>query len=369
LPGEFRLGNRPPLTGIRALALVPVVVYHSNYDWMPGSQVVSLQIFFVLSGFLITSMLASEARRNGRISLKRFYARRIVRLYPPIVLTVALIGIYSYFVYVAAAASRVWSDALAALFYYYDYRVAFGHGALYGFFGPCWSLSIEEQFYVLWAILMTVAVATHRRRLAYGFAIGGTLLSLADTAYLTLRVSHVGFAEYARIYYAFDTRAYALFLGCLLGLLASDGWYQNWSRSAQRMLAAAAALSAAFLVWLLFAQFGANWIVRIILLLFPLSTLAAAIIVTYFVICPNGWGSRFTGLRPLVYVGQISYTIYLIHVPVYLALVPYTNRTTFSVHWFAHWLLALAVIAVIASASWHFMEKPLQAWRDRSAAK
>ena len=74
-PYRFRLGNRPPLTGIRALALFTVLTYHSNFETLPGTWV-ALQVFFVLSGFLITAMLAGEGHRNGRISLGAFYARR-----------------------------------------------------------------------------------------------------------------------------------------------------------------------------------------------------------------------------------------------------------------------------------------------------
>ena len=110
----FRLGNRPPLTGIRALLMIPVVVYHSNFKTLPGAWV-PLQVFFVLSGFLITAMLDSEGRRNGRISLKGFYSRRVVRLVPPLLVTVALMAVYASFVHVADASQRIWGDSAAAL--------------------------------------------------------------------------------------------------------------------------------------------------------------------------------------------------------------------------------------------------------------
>ncbi len=85
---RFRLGNRPPLTGFRAFALSTVLVYHSNFHTWPGSWI-AIQMFFVLSGFLITAMLAAEGDRNGRVSLRSFYARRAARLLPPLVLTIA----------------------------------------------------------------------------------------------------------------------------------------------------------------------------------------------------------------------------------------------------------------------------------------
>ncbi len=93
-PPKFRLGNRPPLTGMRAFALSTVLIYHSNFHTWPGSWI-AIQIFFVLSGFLITAMLAGEGDRNGRISLKGFYSRRAARLLPPLFLTIALLAIYA----------------------------------------------------------------------------------------------------------------------------------------------------------------------------------------------------------------------------------------------------------------------------------
>ena len=101
----FSLGNRPPLTGVRALALFTVLIYHSNFHTLPGTWV-ALQIFFVLSGFLITAMLSAEGKRNDRISLRNFYERRAARLLPPLLLTVGLLAIYASIVHVADAAER-----------------------------------------------------------------------------------------------------------------------------------------------------------------------------------------------------------------------------------------------------------------------
>ncbi|MGH9081624.1 MAG: acyltransferase family protein, partial [Acidimicrobiales bacterium] len=231
----FRLGNRPPLTGIRALALFTVLAYHSNFKTFPGSWV-ALQVFFVLSGFLITAMLAGEGRRNGRVDLKQFYTRRAARLLPPLLLAIALLAIYAYFVHVADASARVWGDSSAAFFYYADYRQALGHAPFFGYFAQSWSLSVEEQFYVVWSVLMVAAVAWHRHRLAYGFAIAGIALSIADRLWLTLGPHHVDNAVFTRVYYAFDSRADALFLGCLLGLLAADGRFSGWQRWTVRTL-------------------------------------------------------------------------------------------------------------------------------------
>ncbi len=156
LPG-FRLGNRPPLTGIRALVIGSILVYHSNlanphsdFTALPGAWA-AISVFFVLSGFLITSMLMAERERKGRISLRNFYTRRALRLLPPLAITVGLLAIYAAVVYVPYAHQRVWADISAAAFYYADFRSASGHEFFLGYLGQAWSLSIEEQFYVIWA--------------------------------------------------------------------------------------------------------------------------------------------------------------------------------------------------------------------------
>jgi peptidoglycan/LPS O-acetylase OafA/YrhL len=305
-PYQFRLGNRPPLTGLRFCVLLGVLIYHSNFRSLPGAWS-GLQVFFVLSGFLITAMLASEGRRKGRISLSNFYTRRAARLVPPLLLTAALLAVYAAFVHVADASQRIWGDSLAAMFYYADYRQAFGHAPFFGYLAQTWSLSVEEQFYIIWSVLMVVAVAAQRRRLAYAFAIAGIALSVADRLWIVFRAPHFNAVAFSRAYYAFDSRADALFIGCLLGLLAVDGYLHGWKRWPTRLLSVSAAAAAALLVWILvsthlFTESVAAWWL-------PVSAVAAAVAIAYLVISPQGIGSRFAGLGFFVFVGNLSYTV------------------------------------------------------------
>jgi peptidoglycan/LPS O-acetylase OafA/YrhL len=361
---RFRLGNRPPLTGFRAFALSTVLVYHSNFKTWPGSWI-AIQMFFVLSGFLITAMLAGEGDRNGRVSLKGFYSRRAARLLPPLMLTIAGIIIYASFVHVADASARVYGDSAAAMFYYADYRQAFGHAPFFGYLAQTWSLSVEEQFYVIWSVLMVTAVSLRKRGLAYVFAIAGLALSTADRLWQTFSAPHFNDAVFTRVYYAFDTRADALFLGCLLGLLANDGYLTGWRRWPTRILSLGAVVSVAFMIWILWN--APLFQERMVVWWIPLTTVASAIIIVYFVICPKGIGSRFVGLGLFVFLGDLTYTLYLVHFPVYLALQPGADGT----HW-SYWpteLVRLAIIFAIAIGSWFFIEKPLLRWRQRSAAR
>jgi peptidoglycan/LPS O-acetylase OafA/YrhL len=322
-------------------------------------------MFFVLSGFLITAMLASEGDRNGRVSLKGFYSRRAARLLPPLMLTIAGIIIYASFVHVADASARVYGDSAAAMFYYADYRQALGHAPFFGYLAQTWSLSVEEQFYVIWSVLMVTAVSLRRRGLAYGFAAAGLLLSIGDRLWQAYSAPHFNDAVFTRIYYAFDTRADALFLGCLLGLLATDGFLSGWKRWSARTLSVAAVASVGFMIWILFNS--PLFQERMVVWWIPLTTIASAIIIVYFVICPKGLGSRFVGLGVFVFLGDLTYTLYLVHFPVYLALQPGADGT----HW-SYWpteLVRLAIIFAIAIGSWFLIEKPLLRWRQRSAAR
>jgi peptidoglycan/LPS O-acetylase OafA/YrhL len=356
----FSLGNRPALTGIRAIGVSLVLIFHSNFQTLPGSWIV-LGVFFVLSGFLITTMLGSEHQRTGRISLGRFYSRRAVRLLPPLFLTVALLAVYAWFVHVADAGQRIWGDSAAALFYYADYRQAFEHNPLYsGYLTQCWSLAVEEQFYLIWAALLLVALKFGRRKLAYAMAFTGIVACTLNRTLIVLTAPHWSLSVADRVYYPFDTRADALFLGCLLGLLATGGRLDNWPTNAQRALSVAAVAATATMVWILFSvSLGLR---SLPLVWLPVSEVASAVIIVYLVVRPSGLGTKVVGLSALVLVGNMSYTIYLIHWPIFVAISPTT------VGW-PYWeldVVRMAIVIPIAVASWYLMERPLTRWRRRA---
>ncbi len=360
-PKRFSLGNRPPLTGIRAIGVSLVLIFHSNFQTLPGSWV-ALGVFFVLSGFLITAMLAGEQQKTGRISLRNFYMRRAVRLLPPLIIAVALLGIYASIVPVFEAGSRVWGDSLAALFYYSDYRSAFGHEPVLGFFAQCWSLAVEEQFYVIWAVLIVAALKARKRTLAYVFACSGIVICAANRMRIVYSAPHWNSAVAGRVYYAFDTRADALFLGCLLGLLATGGFLTGWGVWAKRVLTVLALASGAVMIWIILNVSLAPRSLPLVWL--PVSEVASAVIITYLVVKPEGLGSRAFGWRPFVWVGNMSYTIYIVHWPVYVAVSPFTVKWPF----WAIETVRLAIILPFSAASWYLMERPLMRWRRKTLA-
>jgi peptidoglycan/LPS O-acetylase OafA/YrhL len=352
----FRLGNRPALTGIRAIGVSLVLIFHSNFQTLPGSWV-ALGVFFVLSGFLITSMLATEHQKTGRISLSKFYYRRAARLLPPLVMTVALLALYALIIPVWNAPKRIWGDSAGALFYFADYRSAFGHEPFGGFMAQCWSLAVEEQFYLIWAALFLVVLKFGNRRLAYAMAITGIVVCFANRMRIVLEAAHWNSYVAGRVYYAFDTRADALFLGCLLGLIATGGHLEGWRPWARRLLTLLAIASTGVMVWIILSVSLAPRSLPMLWL--PVSELASALIIVYFIVQPQGLGTRLMGISALVFVGNMSYTIYLIHWPIYVAISPYTVRWSYPVMDLAR----AALIIPIALASWFLVERPLMRWR------
>jgi peptidoglycan/LPS O-acetylase OafA/YrhL len=262
---------------------------------------------------------------------------------------------------VVDASQRIWGDSAAALFYYADYRQAFGHAPFLSYLAQTWSLSVEEQFYVIWSVLMVIAVSFHRRFLAYAFAVVGLALSIGQRLWLVFSAPHYKNGIFDRTYHAFDTRADALFVGCLLGLLAADGVFEGWKERSQQLMAVVAAAAAAFLVWmLLYSSLPSE---NVLIWWLPTTSVAFAIIIMYFVICPGGWGSKVIGVGVFVFIGEMSYTLYLVHFPVFIAVSPST------LHW-AFWpteALRLAIVFSIAVVSWYTIERPLMRWRRRSA--
>jgi peptidoglycan/LPS O-acetylase OafA/YrhL len=339
--------------------MVPVVLYHASLTAMRGAWM-PLEVFFVLSGFLITTMLASEHQRRGTISLGKFYSRRAVRLLPPLVMTIALLGLYAWLVHVNDASQRVWGDSAAALFYS-DYRQAFEHDPLYsGFLTQCWSLAVEEQFYLIWAALLVVSLKFGKRQVAYGLAITGIVLSAVDRVHIVLAAPQWTLAVGDRTYYAFDTRADALFFGCLLGLIATGGHLEDWGPRAKRVLVVVALASTAIMLWILFnVSVGAR---SLPLYWIPVAELASVVFIVYFIVHPKGAGTRLIGISALVLVGDMTYTIYLVHYPIFVAVSPTTVGWPF-------WLIEVVRIALVIPlvvASWYLVEKPLMQWRRRA---
>lgn len=297
-----------PLDGLRAVAVCLVLLHH-RVPWAPGGFL-GVDVFFALGGFLITTLLLRERARNGRINLRRFYLRRILRLYPALLACVVL-TIPLWLWAPAEDGQRGWTaSASAATFYYANF--------VWPHLGPLahtWSLSIEEQFYLLWPLVLTAALATRSAKAPALLAIASILGAAI------LRVSLYDLSDTARsaqALYAFTpVRIDSLMIGALGALL----WNSDRVGPALGRVASTPGLIECLLAALAVAAFFVNW--EDPSLFYGGFTLVAALS-TLLVLALAAAPAKRPAIRcltskPAVWVGKRAYGIYLYHLPIYLA--------------------------------------------------
>jgi peptidoglycan/LPS O-acetylase OafA/YrhL len=355
-----------PLDGIRALAVLAVLATHAGIPFLPGGFA-GVDVFFVLSGFLITSLLYDELVVTGRIDIGAFWTRRARRLLPAaLVMIVTVVAARPLFVPDSVAALR--GDAIATALWSGNWRWAlqgtdyFAQGGTPSPLQHTWSLAVEEQFYLLWPLLIVACRMVRRRRLL--------TISLAGVAASAL-VTYVlaGVASPGRVYFGTDTRAQELLVGAALAALLAPTWrWRAASAARERPTQAAARRPLPFLMSLcgLAALTGVATIAdgapsefRYGLML--LTALAAAALVGGVVLDPGQLVARLLSTRLLVGIGRISYGLYLWHWPVYLAL----DGERSGLHGYALAALRVAVTSVLAGASFVLIEHPAQRVRAR----
>ena len=297
---------RPALDGLRALAVVAVLMFHSGSKYFfpglyPGGKY-GVDIFFVLSGYLITGLLLAEQHKTGTVSLRNFYVRRALRLVPGLVL---LIG-YTAFVVVVVGHNAEGRSAFIAVipvvFYVGNWAVAANPKQL-GLFGHTWTLALEEQFYLCWPPVLKWSLRRDpkARRIATGLAVAVVAIGLLRAA---LTVAHVG-----NIYqpiWRFD----GLFLGSLLAVFLDridDG------RLRRRLQSPVLALAAFAVVFVLSLELPTHTRLEGIGGL-SLFLVGAAVVVGYAALADQRRGlNRVLSLKPLAGLGRISYGVYLFH--------------------------------------------------------
>jgi peptidoglycan/LPS O-acetylase OafA/YrhL len=288
----------PELDGLRALAVLLVVAEHT--DLLRGGYI-GVDIFFALSGFLITTVLLEEHAERGTFSLPRFYARRVLRLYPALVVVVLAtipLGV--------ALGGRAGSDTLHevpfAFTYSLNYVMGTGH-YLTGAISHLWSLSIEEQFYLVWPVLLLVMLRNRRAALAATLGVAAALVALGP--------GFVGLQSVRYEYFAIEARAAQLLIGAA-GALA----WSLWRAPAQ--LTRGAAIAGALVIATVVVD--DSWPVpRWPDLMPPLLAVATTAIIVH-VVSGSSRGFRVLSFAPALALGRISYGVYLWHLPIMFAL-------------------------------------------------
>jgi peptidoglycan/LPS O-acetylase OafA/YrhL len=365
------LGHSRALDGLRGLAVVMVMFFHfaGHHDFWGVNVLVGgwagVDVFFCLSGFLITALLLDERRMHGRLTLPAFWARRACRLLPALVLMLVVwtttLMVFGEHRWLATTPSgdgsgrivdtgpAIW-DVVVALFYGANWNIL--HGGMEAPLGHLWSLAVEEQFYLLWPLLLLALLRlTGRLRL---LVLGGLIAVSAALPWLYWD----GGAGAQRIYFGTDTRA----VGLLMGSFAALIWHRRHvAQRLTRLAGLRAWVGLAFVLWVAFT--GRNSPQKFLVFL-ALLALAVAQLVPY--LAENrGLLSRVFGLRSLVWLGKRSYALYLWH---------YVWATwTHALPFWTGLALGLAGTFACTVLSWRLVERPAlrfgQRWAVRPRAR
>ena len=391
-PGGTTLSYLPGLDGMRALAVIAVLLYHAGLAWVPGGFL-GVEVFFVISGYLITALLLAEWRQTGSIDLKAFWLRRARRLLPALYLL--LVGTLSFAVlFLPEEVARLRDDVVAALAYVTNWLLIFSRESYFEAAGRpsllqhLWSLAVEEQFYIIWPLLLTAGLVFLPRRYRLPAVLGGAVVSAALMAVL-----YQPDTDPSRIYYGTDTRAAGLLFGAALAfvwapeLIRVSARYDPGDRhrplqrarrhvrhrlgwTVPRLLDLVGLAALGMLVWFClsldefrpfiyqggFALVAVVTTLLILIVVHPRAQVGANVL---------GWG-------PLRWAGQRSYSIYLWHWPVFVVTRPQLDVPLEGVPLF---LLRMVVTFVLADLSYRFVETPIRrgalerSWRSLREAE
>jgi peptidoglycan/LPS O-acetylase OafA/YrhL len=366
----------PALNGLRALAVLGVMAYHLQLGWASGGYL-GVDLFFVLSGFLITSLLLEEWVGTGRLDLVEFWARRAKRLLPA--LFVVLVALAVYLVLNGRLGgpggnglvdlSGLRGDALATLLYVGNWHAIFAHQSYFAQFSTpsplqhTWSLAIEEQFYLVWPLLLFLILRGARRawrQVGLATAVAATLLSAGLMALLF----HPG-GDPTRIYYGTDTRLFDLMAGVTVAFL-SAARPQPKPRARRALHLAGPAGAAALAVFWVTAGTSQgvpkNWMFDGG---FLLCAVLAAVVVADARLLAQGPFARLLSTPPLHFLGTISYGVYLWHWPIFVYLsAGRTGLGTLPLD-----LVRLAATLGLATASFYLVERPIRRKRFRGSIR
>jgi peptidoglycan/LPS O-acetylase OafA/YrhL len=364
------------LDGLRGTAVLAVLLYHGGLSWAPGGYL-GVEVFFVLSGFLITSLLVAEWQRSSTIALGAFWLRRARRLLPALFLLVAAIGVYYVFAGPAQAVPGLKGDGISALTYFSNWHQIVAGTNYFAATGPVsplehtWSLAIEEQFYLVWPLVVLAVLWLARRRgeappagagrrplvLLLVLSLGGAIASAVDMALLL-----DGGRNLSRVYYGTDTRASGLLIGASLAialeLLRATAQTTTRLTAATRRLKrisgpAALVALAMILTAMALVNGATSW-------MYPYGLLgldgAVVVLILAAVAHPGVFAARILAWGPLRALGAISYGVYLWHFPLFLWL----SADTTSVSGARLLIVRLVITLAVSIASYVVIEQPIR---------
>lgn len=357
-PHMVETGSRIPhiraLDGLRGIAVAGVLLFHS--ERIRGGYL-GVDLFFVLSGFLITSLLLAERSATEHTSLLGFWSRRARRLLPALGLVLVAVLIYSVTLAPADQLMRIRVDMFATIGYVANWRAIFRSISYFEILKSVpspldhmWSLAIEEQFYVIWPVVFLAIASVAKRAVAPAVLVVALLLGSLSTIRMAMLWNP---GNVNRAYYGTDTRAFALFAGiALAAYVAFRGHPRN--RVARAGIEVSAIFSVFFLAWMWLSVSGQSG--RLYRGGFFVAGIAAALVIAAATNPDRGIVARVFSFGPLCWLGLISYGLYLWHWPINVLLTP--DRT--GLGGWNLFLVRTAVALLVALASYHFVEMPIR---------
>lgn len=351
----------PGLDGLRAIAVLAVIVFHLGFDWAPGG-LLGVGIFFTLSGYLITDILLSQLNQRGKIDFLRFWAARARRLLPALFLMLAIVTAWVT-IFGPAQPDQFRKAVVSAVFYVNNWEQIFANVSYFARFAPegplnhLWSLSVEEQFYIFWPFLLLAGVKlVHERPLPSGVRPRLAVLTIvvALISIIEMAILYKPSLDPSRIYYGTDTRAAGLLFGCALAMVwPSRRLNRRIAPQARNTLDGLGVLGLAIIALMIW-QVGEfdRFLYQGGFIVLSLATVMVLMPLTH----PACRLGKIVGAKPLRWVGVRSYGIYLWQTPIIVLTGP-GSRPPESLLGKA---LQVAAIFAIAGLSWHFVEEPIR---------
>ncbi len=377
--GSFpAMGYQPSLDGLRALSVAVVLLYHAGFSWMHGGFF-GVEVFFVVSGFLITSLLIDEHDRNDHIAFGKFWNRRARRLFPALYAVLLFVGVWAALAGTAEQQSQLRRDTVWSIFYVNNWGQILGDVPYFAGEVPLlrhlWSLAVEEQWYLIWPLLFVALMRLRlARRVVGGIVVGAAFAVFVYMFWMQSRAPTPlggppaildGVDRTNYLYLSTITRSGGLLLGAGAAFVWRPWrWKHAVDAPAGRLLdplgaAAVAAIGCAAAVASITAGYVYQWLLPLVSML----SLVAVMVAVH----PSSVGfRRIMSWTPLVEVGKRSYGLYLWSWPIFVIV----GATTGSVSAFL-WAMFLTVI--VAEVSYRFLESPVRKgivgrwWSDRAS--
>lgn len=346
---------RSDIEGFRGLRMLLILLYHADVPGVTGGYV-ALDLFFVMSGFLITGLLISEIERTGRLRIGQFFARRIRRLVPALTLMLVVVAVVARRILAPVEFENLAKEVLLANLYVVNWKFVddsidyMVNGAFASPLQHAWSLAVEEQFYLGWPLLLTAAVLVGRSRLRCSMrgaaALTMVVLGACSLIYSVMRTATLGSSAYFMTF----PRVWEFTLGGLIALIPA-AWRRPGPRTATAAIVAAlAAYCAVSVIYDSYTQYP-GWAVVV-------PSLAAGLLIYVGAGNERALGHRFLSLRPFRFVGRISYSWYLWHWPAVVLAVAYWGDLS---PWAKLAVVAASIVPTVISYA--FVEVPLRQHR------